>query len=80
MAIFRLMFKKALIPTVSALEKIKKRGQLLGLNAVANIITVNFTPPSCRKKYLIYSDKRFIVSLNHALQTIRSAGLKSDIK
>lgn len=80
MAILRIMLKDILIPTVSALEKIKKGGQLLGFNAGANVITVNFTPLSYREKYSIYSKKRFVVSLNHALDTIKLAGLNSDIR
>ena len=77
-AILRILLKDVLIPTVSALEKIKKGGQLFGFNAGANVITVNFTPPRYRKKYLIYSKSRFIVSLNHALKTIKLANLKPD--
>lgn len=79
-AIWRIMFKDVLIPTVSAFEKIKKNGQLLGFSAGANVITINFTPLQYRKKYLIYSKNRFIVSLNHALKAIKLAGLKPDIK
>ncbi len=78
-AIWRILLKDALIPTVSALETIKKNGQLLGFNAGANIITVNFTPSRYREKYLIYSERRFIVSLNYALSTIKSAHLKPDL-
>lgn len=77
-AILRIILKNVLIPTVSAFEKIKKNGQLLGFNAGANVITINFTPLQYRKKYLIYSKDRFIVSLDHALKTIKSAGLKSN--
>lgn len=51
-AIWRIMFKDVLIPTVSALEKIKKNGQLLGFSAGANVITINFTPLQYRKKIL----------------------------
>ncbi|MFA6572361.1 MAG: [FeFe] hydrogenase H-cluster radical SAM maturase HydE [Bacteroidota bacterium] len=80
LAIWRIMLKNVLIPTVSALEKIKKGGQILGFNAGANVITVNFTPSQYRKKYLIYSKKRFVVTLNHALKTIKSAGLSPDIE
>ena len=75
MAIYRIGLPKALIPSVSALEKIQTDGQLMGLNAGANILTSNFTPRSFREKYNIYSNKRFVVSLDHALKTIERAGL-----
>jgi biotin synthase len=76
MAIYRLALKSPLIPTVSALEKIQPGGQLMGLNAGANVMTINFTPPPYRKRYAIYSKKRFVVSLEHALQAIKQAGLR----
>jgi biotin synthase len=76
MAIYRLALKKALIPSVSALEKIQTDGQLMGLNAGANILTINFTPSQNREQYAIYSKKRFIVSLEHALKTVERAGLQ----
>ena len=63
MAIYRLLFPGALVPTVSALEKLRGGGQLAGLQAGANVITINFTPKDFREKYAIYSAKgRFIVS------------------
>lgn len=76
MAIYRIALPSVLIPSVSALEKIQKDGQLMGMNAGANIITINFTPERCRGKYVIYSKQRFVVSLEHAMRTIESAGLR----
>ena len=76
MAIYRIGLKTPLIPAVSALEKIQLDGQLMGLNAGANVMTINFTPTEYREKYSIYSKKRFIVSLDHALNTIERAGLR----
>ena len=76
MAIFRILFPRALVPTVSAMEKLRKGGQLDGLNAGANVITINFTPQDCRDKYAIYSAKdRFVVNTDHAHQIIGDAGL-----
>jgi biotin synthase len=74
-AIFRLLFPKALIPSVSALEKIQAGGQVMGLNAGANVVTINFTPEESRRKYAIYSEQRFVVSLEHARRTVERAGL-----
>lgn len=79
LAVLRIMFKNALIPAVSAFEKIKKGGQIMCFDAGANVITVNFTPPQYRKKYLIYCKERFIVTLKHALDCIKTVGLKPDI-
>lgn len=80
MAIFRIGLKDALIPAVSALEYISPGGQLKGLDAGANVMTVNFTPKTYRKNYNIYTNDRFIVSLNHAINTAKMAGLKINPK
>jgi biotin synthase len=76
MAILRLGLKDALIPAVSALEYIHANGQLMGLYAGANVMTINFTPQLYRKHYNIYAKDRFIVTLNHAINTAKKAGLK----
>lgn len=76
MAINRILHKTSLIPTVSALEKIYPDGQLMGLNAGANVITINFTPPDFQKKYKIYSMDRFVVTHEHALNIIDKSGLQ----
>jgi biotin synthase len=76
MALWRIMLGTPLIPTVSALEKLQVGGQLLGLNAGANVITINFTPRYWREKYGIYSRERFVVSSNHAFELIERAGLR----
>lgn len=77
MAIYRILFPGALVPTVSALEKLRGGGQLAGLQAGANVITINFTPKDFQERYAIYSAKgRFIVSGSHATHIIEEAGLK----
>jgi biotin synthase len=75
-ALWRIALKNVLTPAVSALEKIKKYGQLQGYNAGANVITINFTPQEYRKKYSIYAKGRFVVFYEHAENTIKSAGLR----
>ena len=77
MAIWRIMLGDPLIPTVSPLEKIQRGGQLMGLNAGANVMTINFTPTEWRDKYAIYSKERFVVTLDHAYETIAKAGLNT---
>jgi biotin synthase len=74
-AILRIILKTPLIPSVSALESVFPAGQTAGLNAGANVITINFTPKTKRDLYKIYSEKRFVVSLDHALNSIERAGL-----
>jgi biotin synthase len=76
MAILRLGLKNALIPSVSALEYIHAGGQVMGLNAGANVLTINYTPQMFREHYRIYAKDRFIVTLNHAVNTAKKAGLK----
>ena len=76
MAILRIGLKYALIPAVSALEYIRTGGQLMGLNAGANVMTINFTPKLYREHYSIYTKDRFIVTLNHAINTAKTAGFK----
>lgn len=84
-ALSRILFPKAMIPTVSALETVKKEvsgkegGQVDGFNAGANNITVNFTPPQERDKYAIYDQKRFIVTLEHVFDAVKQAGLEIDL-
>jgi len=80
MAILRIGLKDALIPAVSALEYIRTGGQLMGLNAGANVMTINFTPKVYREHYNIYTKDRFIVMLDHAINTAKTAGLKVRIK
>lgn len=79
MAIMRLLSPDWLIPSVSALEKISTGGQVAGLRAGANVITVNYTPKKESDKYHIYGENRFVVTLGHALQTIEAAGLNASI-
>lgn len=76
LAILRIALKTAAIPSVSALESLVKDGQRMGLDAGANVLTVNFTPKDTQSLYKIYSERRFVVSLDHALKTIDKAGLQ----
>lgn len=80
LAILRIGLKDALIPAVSALEYIRTGGQLMGLNAGANIMTINFTPQTYRENYNIYTKDRFIVTLNHAINTAKTAGFEVNPK
>lgn len=74
-AIWRIALRTPRIPAVSALETVYKDGQTFGLNAGANVLTINFTPKESQELYKIYSERRFVVSLEHALRSIKKAGL-----
>lgn len=76
-AISRLMNPEWLIPSVSALEKVSKDGQLMGLEAGANVMTVNFTPDYSLQKYLIYGKDRYIVKRNHVETLLEQVGLRT---
>lgn len=74
-ALYRILLRDCLVPSISALEKLQPGGQLRGLQAGANVMTVNFTPAARREKFTIYSNNRFVVDYEHAIRTIRQAGL-----
>lgn len=56
-AILRLMFPYALIPSTTALGTIDPMGREKGLKAGANVVMPNLSPVSVRKKYEIYDEK-----------------------
>ena len=56
-AILRLMFPYALIPSTTALGTIHPRGRELGLAAGANVVMPNLSPVGVRKLYELYDNK-----------------------
>lgn len=56
-AILRIMFPYALIPSTTALGSIDPRGRSLGLKAGANVVMPNLTPRQFREQYAIYDRK-----------------------
>lgn len=72
-SVLRMLHPKAIIPSVSALEMLESRGQLKALNAGANVMTINFTPPTHANKFQIYKPDRYKVTASHALKTIEDA-------
>lgn len=76
LAVMRLVNPSALIPTVSALETLAPGAQVRGLDAGANIITINFSPENDQARYPIYGRERFIVRRDHAFRTLEAAGLE----
>ncbi len=59
MALMRIMYPHRLMPTTSCLERGKKGGQLMGLMAGANTVTIHDgTPDEFKKLFPIYSTDR----------------------
>ena len=56
-AILRLMFPYALIPSTTALGTIHPQGRELGLKAGANVVMPNLSPVKVRKLYSLYENK-----------------------
>jgi biotin synthase len=76
MALLRVMNPRVLIPTTSSLEKAGPGGQLLGLMAGANTVTIHDgTPRELKEKYPIYSKDRFMPSEEHIRRIVQAAGL-----
>lgn len=74
-ACMRVLFPFMSIPSVSALERTHTGGQRRGLDAGANVLTINFSKSKDREKYLIYGKNRFIVSASHVETIVRQAGM-----
>jgi biotin synthase len=58
MAVARIVLKDVHMPSTTALGTIDPLGRQKGLQAGANVIMPNFTPPPYREKYLIYPNKK----------------------
>jgi len=78
-AVMRIALPRALIPSVSALERLQYGGQLRGLEAGANVLTVNFTPDQRSKDYLIYGKDRYLVRADHVKNILAKAGLSHSL-
>lgn len=74
-AAMRLVEPRWLIPSVSALEKNRPGGQVLGFQAGGNVMTINFSDAEHADRYLIYGKDRFVVRSTHAMETLSRAGL-----
>ncbi|MFB9905632.1 radical SAM protein [Allokutzneria oryzae] len=74
-AAMRIVQPEWLIPSVSALAKTRADGQLLGFQAGANVMTINFSDDQYAGQYLIYGKDRFVVRREHAAKALSGAGL-----
>jgi len=90
-SIYRHLFPKARIPSVSNLDNeglftrpadLTITGQSAAINAGADGITINITPPEIRKNYKIYDteNKRHIVDFSKAERISEETGLPLDIQ
>ena len=59
LAILRILFPYALIPSTTALGTIDPQGRVLGLKAGANVVMPNLTPETARANYTIYDNKLY---------------------
>ena len=57
-AISRILFPHALIPSTTALASVDPEGRKRGLMAGANVIMPNLSPPQYRENYSIYNNKK----------------------
>lgn len=74
-ACLRLMRPDWVIPAVSALNLVDSSGYRRGLQAGANLVTINLTPERLRDDYIIYKRDRFIMTEERVLSAIDAAGL-----
>lgn len=57
LGMIRLMEPHVLLPATTALGTIHPKGREMGILAGANVVMPNLSPPSVRKKYLLYDNK-----------------------
>ncbi len=57
LSIVRIMLKKVLLPSTTALGTIHPEGRQMGILAGANVVMPNLSPSDVRKKYLLYDNK-----------------------
>lgn len=73
-AILRLMFPYALIPSTTALGTIHPSGREMGIQAGANVIMPNLSPLKVRKLYTLYNNK--ICTGEESAQNLKDLKLK----
>ncbi|NBV21653.1 MAG: radical SAM protein [Proteobacteria bacterium] len=77
MAALRLLRPELVIPAVSALNLTgADDGYRRGLQAGANLCTINLTPSEMRDNYLLYKRQRFIMNEERVLAAIAAEGLE----
>ncbi len=74
LSIVRIMLKKVLLPSTTALGTIHEDGRQLGILAGANVVMPNLSPSDVRKKYLLYDNK--ICTGDEAAESLKSLQAK----
>jgi len=81
MALMRILYPDRLMPTTSCLEKAKPHGQMLGLMAGANTVTIHDgTPEEYKRLFPIYSTHRCTPNTNHIENIVQEAHLRPGTK
>jgi len=76
-ALMRILHPARLIPATSSLEKARRGGQLQGLRAGANTVTIHDgTPEELKHLFPIYSSRRFAPNRDFLLSVVREADLE----
>lgn len=77
MALLRLLLPHVYIPTTSSLEHARTDGQLAGLMAGANTVTIHDgTPQELKALFPIYSERRITPREEHLRRIVQTAGLQ----
>ena len=81
LAVLRILFPYALIPSTTALGTIDPQGRKLGLKAGANVVMPNLSPADVRDQYAIYENKlhtgvESAQGINHLQKQIEDAGYR----
>ena len=81
MALMRILYPERLMPTTSCLEKAKAGGQVKGLMAGANTVTIHDgTPEEYKQLFPIYSTHRCTPNTRHIENLVTQAHLKPATK
>ncbi len=57
LSVIRLIHPPVLLPATTALGTLHPEGREMGIRAGANVVMPNLSPPSVRKKYMLYDNK-----------------------
>lgn len=70
LSLVRIMLKKVLLPSTTALGTIHPDGRQMGVLSGANVVMPNLSPSDVRKKYLLYDNK--ICTGDEAAESLKS--------
>lgn len=83
LALTRLLLPEGLLPSTTALGSIDPGGRARGLQAGANVVMPNLSPPEVRSKYSLYDNKassgaEAAEGLENLIKQIQTAGYQAD--